>query len=1629
MNHLRPLVLSVFVLLIQVPLAAQQNLPANNDLSAGPAETQHVVLREFATTAQYNAACGQALLSQTGKAFESLRGAIQTGFDDLELMVGDDDLKSLRDKPEFLRLVRQLAQIPTVKARILQRSATQFIKKRQYQQAITKLTESHALLKNAYPQETHPDGHPAIAKVLNELGVVQKWINQFDQSQEYLEQAWEMRKRIFPPQRFPDGHVDLATSLNDIASLNRARGDYPRAVDFFQRSLEMKVRLFPLVRYPSGHVNVATAMANLATTLVDAGRPAEAHDYFLQQLAMTRKIYAPAKYPDGHARLVQAISSVGHSFRNQGRTAEAATYARQSLHMAQRLFPAAKTPGGHPLLAECINDLGLVLHRQGKFVKAEEQFRAAYSMFRALYPGEKGHPRVFYGLINLGDVARDQGAYVDAERWYREAVDMQRGFYPPLRFPKGHPAMVQTFSKLAGVLDSQNRGVEALPLHESALDILHHFYPPNKYPNGHPDLARGQSNLAVALRARGKHMEAQRLHETALDSRRKLYPSEKFPNGHPDIASSLNNIATLLLDNGDPVAALGHYQQHLTMIEGFYPRTKFPFGHPDLANALTNIGQTHGELGDLAAAVVFVERSLKMWQTLYPNGHPDIPRTQDVLGALNELQGQLANARQLYTDAYRTREQLFPPHDYPNGHVALTDSLARLTDLMMELNDFPKSKEYADRMLSMTRRLYPTDDYPQGHTELAIVLSKASDAYKEMGQLSGAEELLLESLKIRRSLYSNEQYPQGHIMIARCLNSLALLYDSQGRHERARGFYEASLTMRRRRFPAHRFPRGHVDLARGLNNQGTFMESLGEFDAARRFHEEALAMRQRLYPAEKYPRGHRDLSLSHHNLAIALQGQGKLDRAEFHLRKQLEMLPKLFTQAEYPNGHPRMAGGLNSLGSLLREKDEWTQAGELFDQALTIRRKLYSDNGKTFDHARVAESLNNVANACSDLGDYKRAIRLQQESVEMNRRLYARSDYPLGHPSLAAGLANLGSLQIEMGQPELGIPLQIEATDMQYRLARAHVVGASEAESLNFVSRHMAMPHGLLSAWEHAKLPDADLYRRVWLRKGMVHRVMAARNGALRAAAAADEDELYERYLAARRGLSRLVLSPGSSDSKQRQDRLESMRVLGEEKESIERELTRRIPEFVEQFAVQETSPDELANRLPFGTVFVDFIIYLDTQHDPKQPGVDGTQLRWKITAFVVANGQRIVRVPLGDLAPVSKRITSWRQSIAETSGGGEPDELGRRLWNPIEKHFPNGTHTVVLCPDGALTALPWAALPGREPGTVLLEDYAIAIVPYGPFLLDRSNVVRPVKSNGDDDLFLAVGDVAYDSRPAPPGTANLMALRDATVSGGTISWPALPAARDEVNDILATAGDRRTVSLLGDQASTARTIEMLPLASGVHFATHGFFADASFRSALQLDQRLFGHAANGGERSSVAGRNPLTLAGLVLAGANLPPKMNEFGLLRDEGGVLTGEVIAALPLGKMRLAVLSACDTGVGEVAGGEGVFGLQRAFHIAGAQNVVASLWKVDDHATAALMRLFYHKLWTQNKTPLQALRESQLAIYRHPEQIKQLSTSRGLNFDKVVKLMDTQHTVEKPETSPTKQWAAFVLSGFGG
>ncbi len=229
-----------------------------------------------------------------------------------------------------------------------------------------------------------------------------------------------------------------------------------------------------------------------------------------------------------------------------------------------------------------------------------------------------------------------------------------------------------------------------------------------------------------------------------------------------------------------------------------------------------------------------------------------------------------------------------------------------------------------------------------------------------------------------------------------------------------------------------------------------------------------------------------------------------------------------------------------------------------------------------------------------------------------------------------------------------------------------------------------------------------------------------------------------------------------------------------------------------------------------------------------------------------------------------------------------------------------------------------------------------------------------------------------------------------------------------------------------------------LPNARRAHLATHGFFNEKDFqaeqwRAAEAIQSWQFSQDKPVGLGGAGAGAmSPLSYTGLVLAGANHPEKAG------PDGGILTGEMLLGLDLRRMDLAVLSACQTGLGEVADGQCVQNLQRAFHVAGCRNVIASLWSVPDESTAALMALFYEQLLHNHTPPLEALRAAQLFIYRNPGLIKEVVErgaplpSKAKSLSGSAKVEEALKRPERPEESgrhsPVKNWAGFILSGPG-
>jgi CHAT domain-containing protein len=663
--------------------------------------------------------------------------------------------------------------------------------------------------------------------------------------------------------------------------------------------------------------------------------------------------------------------------------------------------------------------------------------------------------------------------------------------------------------------------------------------------------------------------------------------------------------------------------------------------------------------------------------------------------------------------------------------------------------------------------------------------------------------------------------------------------------------------------------------------------------------------------------------------------------------------------------------------------------------------------------------LSTLGALLSARGDLAGAEPFLRDALATCRKLYPEAQFPGGHPDLALSLSDLSALLQARGDLAAAEPFVGDALAMSQQLVATFADAAAEAESLQYLTQMQGQRNAFLSVT--ANRPDsssATVYAVLWQGRAILARALERRQRLVYQLRDGGDRAALRELLAVRSRLARLVLAL----DRQQKDRAQLLQQLSDRKDHLEKALAAKLP----HLADAKVPFTALTAALPDDAVFLDLYRY---NHRPKEAK---TWLSHYVV-FVLRKGRDAVRVELGPAEPIEKALASWRKDIAARLDSPAASALRRLLWDPLAAHLPAGPgSTVYLCPDGELSALPWAALPGRAKGTVLLEDHALALVPHGPFLLEQLREGDQRRPAGPG-LLLALGGVRYDQAPTAVRDLSTQPepVRPAERSDRDGVWPALPGSAREAAYIAALARGLpqppQVLERAGTHAGASQLLVDLPQARWAHLATHGFFAAPQSGTRKYLyDEKDFLRGLKG-ERVGSAARHPLTQTGLVLAGANLKGK--EAG---PDGGIVTAEALAGLNLSGLELAVLSACETGLGEAASGEGVFGLQRAFHLAGTRSVVASLWKVDDEATAALMALFYYHLWRERRPPLEALRRAQLALYRNPQEVPLLARQRGPDFDVTVRrVSQALAPAQEPRLAgraAVKDWAAFVLSGAG-
>jgi CHAT domain-containing protein/Tfp pilus assembly protein PilF len=834
------------------------------------------------------------------------------------------------------------------------------------------------------------------------------------------------------------------------------------------------------------------------------------------------------------------------------------------------------------------------------------------------------------------------------------------------------------------------------------------------------------------------------------------------------------------------------------------------------------------------------------------------------------------------------------------------EDLNRKGKMFYNLGEYTKAEPFYVRSLAITEKAVGPN-----HPNTAVSLDNLARLYREMGSNKKAEPLFVRALAINEKALG-----PNHPSTAASLNNLAGFYYVNAAYAKAEPLLVRALAINEKTSGSN-----HPDAAGSLNNLATLYQATGAYAKAEPLFVRALTIYEKTFGPN-----HGKTAMAMIDLAAFYQCTGAYAKAELLYVRTLSIYEKTVgLDSEYATYI------LSNLASLYHTTGAYSKAEPLFVRALAINEKTFASN-----HLNIAASLNDLASLYHTIGAYSKAEPLFVRALEIREK--TRPD----HPDTATSLNNLAELYRDVGDP-----IQAQAF-----VARGLSVLHKQLQNVLLLeeSRRVEWQKSNLNFGLAASILKPEQVAQWVLRwKGIVlESVMEDRAAAIRldkagALAALQELQMLRQQLFLART---------------------------EEKESISRKISQMERGFAAKSVVlgrTRASADQVieqvASALPVDGVLVDFISF-------KPPAAPKETALLHFGALVTNRVGDVTWVDLGEAKQVSQTLENYRSALSRGDSVGfasASTALYGILWKPLETVFAVGTKTVFLCPDGDLNFAPFVAL-SNEKGEFVGERYRVAYVGSSRDLLRES-------SNGVVEKQITIfANPDFSGKSERIELAPLLATRAASLQDfGGVKLASLPGAEAEgaVLARIAKGAGWQSDIYVGERA-TETAVTGVKSPGVLHLATHGFFLGErtntgglngasrgmSVRPALGAESEVEKKSLSATEFERAL--SPMRRSGLAFAGAQRTFEAWGRGEAPapSSDGVLTAEEAAGLELNGTWLVTLSACDTGIGKVQSGEGVFGLRRAFAMTGAKNLMMTLWPVSDATTVQIMADFYTK-----------------------------------------------------------------------
>lgn len=878
-------------------------------------------------------------------------------------------------------------------------------------------------------------------------------------------------------------------------------------------------------------------------------------------------------------------------------------------------------------------------------------------------------------------------------------------------------------------------------------------------------------------------------------------------------------------------------------------------------------------------------------------------------------------------------------------------SLQEARSLMSESRLLERGGKYLDALPLLERALGIRERILETETaETAIVLNRLGMLQYSLGDLEKSESFLTGANRIYEKLTNPNE-----LFVADTIGNLAVIHKIKGDFVESEKLQLRALEIRERILGTN-----HNLVASTYNNLGLLYRKRGENIKAEQMYRRALEIRERLFGAESI-----EAALVLSNISSLSFYKGDFENAVLIDRRILEIREKLFN-AE----HPEVASALENLASVYIELRDFEKAEPLLKRALTIREK--SAGG---DSAKSVNPLQTMARLYSEKGEYEKAEPLLQRALQIAEKKTSlpdlsivlksfgdfyllKGDYanaePLFKKALEIKEKTLGENHFEVGftcdalarlyflKGDAGRAVEMQecANRIHEKSIGLNLVVGTEHEKLSFMNlmaENLNQTIALhINLAKENKFARDDAATAILQRKGRVLDAMTDNLSVLRSRFDANDKILIDRLNDANAQLAELALNqPATETLTEYQKQISAVK---QQKEKLENEISRRSEGFYEQ--AKAITLADIKKAIPSDAALIEFVVY-----EPLDPQKQGKEIfgEPRYAAYVIRSQGEIGWADLGATKETDAAIDQFRTALRDVRRQDVKNlarALDEKIFAPLHPFF-DGAKYLLISPDGALNLIPFEALVD-EKNQYSVENYSFTYLTSGRDLL-RMSAKRENKNNPmviANPLFGASETIASTSRAVK--RQSITATRNITDTffaplGGTMQ-----EAR-AIQSVFPNA------DFLSGAEATETALKQTRAPQILHLATHGFF----------LEDKKIG--------------NPLFRSGLAFAGAN--QRKGE-----KDDGILTALEASGLNLWGTKLVVLSACDTGLGEVRNGEGVYGLRRAFVLAGTESLVMSLWSISDFVTRELMTNYYKNL----KSGLgrgASLRQVQLEMLKKP------------------------------------------------